>query len=607
MCGVMGYVGHRHAKERLLKGLERLEYRGYDSAGLCLVGDRELESTRAVGKLENLKIKLDGATAEGTTGIAHTRWATHGRVTERNAHPLVSGNGHGPEVAIVLNGIIENHVELRTALTEEGFVFASDTDAEVLAHLLRRAYQGSLMDAVRAVYERLEGHFAFIAVHRDQPDLLVGARRQCPLLVGVGDGEAFIASAVAAFSAETRRVVVLEDDELVAVTADEIRVFGHRGDEREREELQVTWDDEAADKHGYESFMLKEIHEQPTAVHRTVERNLDPATVAAALNAVKAKSVRRILVVACGTAYHAGLVGRHALETWAGVPVDVEVASEWRYRDPLMTPNTLVIGISQSGETADTLAALRLGRSLGAHTLAITNSPGSQITREVDAVLYTHAGIETGVAATKTFTTQVALLALLALRLGERRGWLTGEVIEHLLDQLRALPRAILQGLEGLGGVEAVARRHCDKPFFFFLGRQIGVPVCQEGALKLKEITYIPAESYPAGEMKHGPIALLDERTPVVAVATEAAVADKLASNLMEVRARGAEVIAVACADDARIAAAADDVLVVPRTHPLLQPAVSVLPLQLLSYRIAMLRGLDVDQPRNLAKSVTVE
>jgi glutamine---fructose-6-phosphate transaminase (isomerizing) len=608
MCGVMGYVGRRRAKERLLDGLERLEYRGYDSAGICLLQDRTLESVRAVGKLENLKGKVTGSGSRATTGIGHTRWATHGRVTERNAHPLVSGNGHGDEVAIVLNGIVENHAQLRAELVAEGYAFVSETDAEVVAHLLRAHYAGSLVDAVAAVARRLEGHFAFVAVHRDEPELLAGTRRRCPLLVGIGEGETFLASSLTAFARDTRRIKVIEDDEIVAVRADAVRIVTLDGRAVDREAVLVPGEDDVADRGSHETFMLKEIHEQPAAIADTITANLKGGALdLGSIGAEELAKVRRLVIVACGTAYHAAQVGGYAIEEWAGIPCDQEVASEWRYRNPLMEPGTLVIGISQSGETADTLASLRLARERGARTLAITNSPGSQITREVDAVLLTHAGIEIGVAATKTFTTQVALLSLLALRLAELRGRLDEEERARLTDEVKALPYAVFKTLSSLEGVEEVAQRHHAKRFFFFLGRHAGLPVCLEGALKLKEVSYIPTESYAAGEMKHGPIALLDDETPVVCVATRSHVADKLASNLQEVRARGAEVIAVATEGDERIRETADHVLYVPDTHPLLQPVVAVIPLQLLAYRIAGLRGLDVDQPRNLAKTVTVE
>jgi glutamine---fructose-6-phosphate transaminase (isomerizing) len=607
MCGVIGYVGRREAKERLLRGLERLEYRGYDSAGICLIGRGGLESVKAVGKLENLKLKAGRVASCSTAGIGHTRWATHGRVTEENAHPLRAGEHE--DVAIVLNGIVENHGEIKRTLIADGERFCSETDAEVVAHLVRRAHTGDLVEAVRVAYSQLEGHFAFVAVHRDHPDLLVGTRHQCPLIVGLGEDETFLASSIAAFATETRRVQHIEDGEIVVATPDAVCLLGTDGEPRERAAVVVAWDDEIAEKRGYDSFMLKEIHEQPHAVGETIARNLDDdgSLRLDRLGDLELADVRRVVILACGTAYHAGQVGSYLVEEWAGIPCDAQVASEWRYRRPLIEHGTLVVGISQSGETADTLAGLRLARQCGAPTLGITNSLGSQITREVDAVLHTHAGIEVGVAATKTFTSQLALMFLFALRLAEVRGTLGDVERETLMGELRSLPHKIVSTLERQADVVDIAERHCDKPFFFFLGRHVGLPVCLEGALKLKEIGYIPTEAYAAGEMKHGPIALLDDQTPVVCVATDSHVAGKLASNLQEVRARGAQVIAVATEGAEAILDVADDVLWVPRTSPLLQPALAAIPLQLLAYHIAQLRGLDVDQPRNLAKTVTVE
>ena len=606
MCGVIGYVGRRDAAQRLLSGLERLEYRGYDSAGICLWRPDGFKLIKAVGRLEKLKRRAGGA-AGSTTGIGHTRWATHGRVTEENAHPLLAGDHR--DVAIVLNGIIENHGKIRRKLIAEGEKFASETDAEVVAHLVRRAYCGSLAEAVRTTYEQLEGHFAFLVAHRDQPGLLVGTRRYCPLLVGVGEGEMFLASSATAFVGDTRQVMLIEDDEIVAITAERARVIAPNGRIQQCAEIVIPGDAAAAERDGYDTYMLKEINEQPAAVNETITRNMDmDLGDLVGKNVPDARSqVRRIVIVACGTAYHAGLVGRFALEEWARIPCDVEVASEWRYRNPYVDEQTLVIAISQSGETADTLAAVRLARRLKGRTMAITNSPGSQITREVDVALYTHAGIEMGVAATKTFTTQMTVLYLLALRLGEARDVIADAERPVLMAEVRALPQKLVACLEGTGAVEAIAERYQDKPFFFYLGRHVGVPVCLEGALKLKEIAYIPTEAYPAGEMKHGPIALLDERTPVVCVATASHVSDKLHSNLQEVRARGAEVIAIATIGDPDIADVADDVIEVPRTHTLLQPVLAVVPLQLIAYHIARGRGEDVDQPRNLAKTVTVE
>jgi glucosamine--fructose-6-phosphate aminotransferase (isomerizing) len=599
-------VGSRSAKGLLLGGLERLEYRGYDSAGLCLLERQGLDYVRAVGNLDQLKAAAGPNGSQSTTGVGHTRWATHGRVSEENAHPLT---GCTPsELAVVLNGIVENFVELKDLLLEEGHTFSSETDAEVVAHLVERHYEGDLIEAVRLAYGDLQGHFAFVVIHRDHAGLLVGARLQCPLVVGVADGEAFLASSITAFQRETQRVQLIEDGEIVAITPEGARFLSEDG-ERVREELVVDWDDEDAEKQGYESFMLKEIYEQPSAVSRTIGEYLKESGLELELGLTKTEiqNLRRMVVLACGTAYHAGVVGRYVIEEWARLPCEPDIASEWRYRHPVVAKDTLVVGITQSGETADTIAAMQRAREMGARTVAITNLQGTQITREVDQVLYTKAGIETGVAASKTFTSQVALLFLLALRLAEVRKTLPPEEIARLLDEVRMLPDKIAAYLDGDHPIEEIAQEHYEKPFFLYLGRHIGLPVCLEGALKLKEISYIPTEAYSAGEMKHGPIALLDESTPVVCIATDSHVYDKVVSNIQEVRARGAQVIAIATDGNEDVQHHADDVIYVPRTHEFLQAALAVVPLQLLAYRIARLRGLNVDQPRNLAKTVTVE
>jgi glucosamine--fructose-6-phosphate aminotransferase (isomerizing) len=601
-------VGARPARELLLHGLERLEYRGYDSAGIALVEDEGLEYARAVGNLDQLKAQngLDGS--ESTTGVGHTRWATHGKVSYENAHPLAGCVED--EVAIVLNGIVENFRELKESLEADGHHFSSETDAEVVAHLIERAYSGDLLEAVKGAYGQLEGHFAFVVIHRDHPDMLVGARLQCPLVVGIGDGEMFLASSIAAFLRETRRVQLIEDGEVVAIKKDGATFFSVEDGPQERESFEVDWDDEAAEKHGYETFMLKEIYEQPQSVADTIgdrirggKLDLDDL----GLTDLEVQNLRRMVVLATGTAYHAGVVGRYVIEEWARLPCEPDIASEWRYRNPVLTKDTLVVGISQSGETRDTIHAIRLARESGARTIAITNMMGTQITQEVERVLYTRAGIEMAVAATKTFTAQVTLLYLLALRLAEIRNTLHPEEIASLLGEVASLPDKIATYLDGDHPIEEIAQRHQQAPFFLYLGRHIGLPVSLEGALKLKEISYIPTEAYSAGEMKHGPIALLDADTPVVCIATDSHVYDKVVSNIQEVRARGAEVIAIATDGNEDIQHHADDVVYVPRTHPFLQAALAVIPLQLLAYRIARLRGLNVDQPRNLAKTVTVE
>jgi glutamine---fructose-6-phosphate transaminase (isomerizing) len=609
VCGIIGYVGDRPAKDLLRRGLERLEYRGYDSAGIALRENGGIDYVRAVGNLSNLKAAAGPNGSVSNHGLGHTRWATHGAVTEQNAHPLAGCDGG--RVAVVLNGIVENYRELRESLIADGHTFNSETDAEVVTHLVERHYDGDLIAAVRAAYGELEGHFAFVVIHNDEPGLLVGARRQCPLVVGVGDGEMYLASAVAAFLAETRRVQLIDEGEIVAITREGARFFTQDGEVEHKDVEPIDWDDEVAEKGGYETFMLKEIYEQPEAVSETIgdrARRGKLVLEGIGLTELEIQNLRRIVIVACGTAYHAGVVGRYIIEEWARIPVEPDIASEWRYRNPVLSKDTLVIGISQSGETADTIAAMRLAREQGARTLAITNQLGTQITREVDSVLYTRAGLEIGVAATKTFTAQSALLSLIALKLAQVRRTLPAAEIEFILEELYDLPERMERFLDGDHPIDEIAERHYQKPFFLYLGRHIGLPVALEGALKLKEISYIPTEGYSAGEMKHGPIALLDSETPVVCIATDQKVVyDKVVSNIQEVRARGAQVIAIATDGNEDIQHHADDVIYIPRTPAFLQAVLAVVPLQLLAYRIARLRGLNVDQPRNLAKTVTVE
>jgi len=608
MCGIIGYVGSRECKPLLLQGLERLEYRGYDSAGLALLEDGGLDYVRAVGNLANLRARAGTNASRATTGLGHTRWATHGAVTEENAHPLAGCDAS--RVSIVLNGIVENFRELKESLGAEGHTFTSETDAETVTHLVERHYEGDLVEAVRRAFAELEGHFSFVVIHRDHPGLLVGARHQVPLVVGIGRDEMFLASNAAAFLRETRTVQFPGDGEVVAVTAEGATFWSSDGKRVEHEPMELDWDDEGAKKAGYETFMLKEIYEQPEAVAETIGDRVRHGTLVLeglGMNDEEIKELRRIVLVACGTAYHACVVGRYVIEEWARVPVEFDIASEWVYRNPVIDEHTLVIGISQSGETRDTIEALKLAREKGARTVAITNMMGSQVTREVDSVLYTRAGLEMGVAASKTFTAQVALLYLVALKLAQIRETLPPGEIEFILDYVYKLPRKIQAFLDGDHPIEEIARRCYEAPFFLYLGRHIGLPVALEGALKLKEISYIPTEAYSAGEMKHGPIALLDEQTPVVVVATNIHVYDKIVSNIQEVRARGAHVIAIATDGNEDIQHHADDVIFVPKTPAFLQVVLAILPLQLLAYKIARLRGLNVDQPRNLAKTVTVE
>ncbi|MHB1569011.1 MAG: glutamine--fructose-6-phosphate transaminase (isomerizing) [Solirubrobacteraceae bacterium] len=648
MCGIVGYVGRRKPRDLLLNGLAGLEYRGYDSAGISVLEGERIDSVRAVGNLAALRLAIErreaagsaavGVTAAGAemepsggavavaqreaggvqTGIGHTRWATHGRVTEENAHPHFDTTD---AVHVVVNGIVENYIALKAKLLETGAVFTSETDAEVIAHLIAHHYEGDLLEAVQAAYAQLRGHYAFVAMNANEPGVLVGARRECPLIVGRGDGEQFVGSAIPAFLRETRRVQFIGDDELVVLRPEGVSFFTPAGEPVEREIVEIDWDAETAEKQGYETYMLKEIHEQASAVAETIgERaargwgidlgELMPADAVSAtpIDDELLARIKRVVIVACGTAYHSGLVGRYAIEQWARVPVEVEIASEYRYRNPVVGPDDLVIGISQSGETADTLAAMRTARERGAPVLAVTNVMGAQATREADGVLYTRAGLEIGVAATKTFVAQLTVMYLFALRLAEVRGVMDRAALKPPISDLKRLPHMIAELLEhDVAGIEAIARAHSDAEFFLYLGRHVGLPIALEGALKLKEISYIATDAYAAGEMKHGPIALLDDATPVVVVATDSPVLEKVISNIQEVRARGARVIAVATEGDDRIEGHADEVIRVPRTDWMLAPLLAVIPLQLLAYRIARLRGLNVDQPRNLAKTVTVE
>ena len=624
MCGIVGYVGPRKARPLLLDGLEKLEYRGYDSAGISVLDGDRIDAVRAVGNLSALRSAIEarggsdragGAVAlaerpQPGTGIGHTRWATHGRVTQENAHPHFDNTDR---VHIVVNGIVENYISLKRRLVAEGAQFTSETDAEVIAHLVAHYHDGDLVDAVRRAYADLRGHYAFVAMTADEPGVLVGARKECPLIIGRGDGEQFVASAIPAFLRHTRHVQYIENDELVVLRPDGVEFFTADGTALDREIVEIDWDADTAEKQGYETFMLKEIHEQADAVAETIgERaargvGIDLGDLGP-IDDELLRTVRRIVIVACGTSYHAGLIGRYAIEEFSRVPVEVEVASEYRYRNPVVGPGDLVIGISQSGETADTLAAMRTARDRGANVLAITNIMGSQATRDADGVLYTRAGLEIGVAATKTFVSQVVGMYLLALRLAELRGTLEPDELKATISEVKRLPHRIAEMFErDMDEVAQIADRVAEAGFFLYLGRHVGLPVALEGALKLKEISYIATDAYAAGEMKHGPIALLDQSTPVVVVATESPVLEKVISNIQEVRARGARVIAVATEGDEQIGQHADEVIWVPRTHWMLAPLLAVIPLQLFAYHIARRRGLNVDQPRNLAKTVTVE
>jgi len=625
MCGITSYVGRRPATELLLEGLEQLEYRGYDSAGLALLdASGAIDTVRAVGNLAALRAKIAErvlapalAVASQTgpeapsTGIGHTRWATHGCVSEANAHPHCDTS---ERVHIVLNGIIENHGELRRRLIADGATFRSDTDAEVVAHLIAHHYHGELVQAVRRAVRQLHGHFAFVSICSEEPELLVASRRDCPLVVGVAEDGHFIASAIPAFLAHTRKVCEVADGELVVARPDALQLRdAASGKPRRHLSLSVSFKHYLAEKGGYETFMRKEISEQPAACADTLAGRLTAEGAELAdehftLDERQLRRLERLHIVGCGTSYHAGLLGRYLIEEWARVPVELDVASEYRYRNPSLGARDLVLGITQSGETADTLAAMRMARQSGATVLAITNVMGSQATRDADAVLFTRAGIEIGVAATKTFTAQVLALALLALALGRARGTLAAARAGELAGELAALP-ARIEAITAAADAWAAhaARRWATSQFCMFIGRHAGLAVALEGALKLKEVSYIPTDAYAAGEMKHGPIALLSDGTPVVCVATDSPVLSKLLSNVAEVRARGARVLAIAGARSGEVGEYADDVFALPAGEEILQPLLAVVPLQLLAYHVARERGLDVDQPRNLAKTVTVE
>jgi glutamine---fructose-6-phosphate transaminase (isomerizing) len=597
VCGIVGYVGAQSARDPLLRALTRLEYRGYDSSGIGLLVANghglEITRVRTLGQVAELERSLDGHGAAATCGIGHTRWATHGQVSIVNAHPFVSCGG---ELALCLNGIIENYAELRAQLRREGHRFESETDAEVVCHLLEQHYQGGLAAAAEATVRRLVGYFAFLCCHRDHPQLLVGSRRDCPLVVGRVEDGTFLASSATAFRSETSQIQQVENDEIVVAGPADVSFYAG-GCRRQRPVVQADWDDELADRGTYETLMLKEIHDQPTALRATMQRLPEPLLS-------RPLTPRRVVLVACGTAYHAALVGRDLVEAWAGIPCQAEIASEWRYRPLLEAGRTLVVGISQSGETADTLAALRHARALGCGTLAISNVAGSQITREVDTTLLTSCGLEAAVAATKTFGGQVVAIANLALALaGPKADAELGEASAAL----RQLPAHFERFLAGDHPLDELAERYAEAPYFFFLGRGPGLAAALEGALKLREIAYIPCEAYPAGEMKHGPIALISDGTPVIVIASGGENYAPLLANIEEVRARGGRVIAIGTDDDEKLQHLVDSVIYVPRSHPLLQPLLDTVPLQLLAHRIARLRGLDPDRPRNLAKTVTVE
>jgi glucosamine--fructose-6-phosphate aminotransferase (isomerizing) len=608
MCGIVGYTGPREAAPILLEGLARLEYRGYDSAGIALVTEEgELFVEKRAGKLVNLRTALADATPHAQIGLAHTRWATHGRPNDLNAHPHVDCTG---DITVIHNGIIENFRELRDGLLERGHAFGSETDTEALAHLVEEAYAGDIADAVRAALARAHGAYAVAVLHRTEPGRLVGARQNVPLIVGLGEGEAFLASDVAAVLAHTRRVIFLEEGDVADLERDRVRITDLAGAPVERAVQVITWSVEAAEKGGYEHFMEKEMHEQPVAIASCIAGRLHDDEVRIeelepVMDAIRAAT--RVELVACGSAGYASAVGAHALQAWAHVPARWNIGSEFRYSPPPLDPTTLVIAVTQSGETADTLAPVRLARSRGCPVIAVTNTVGSAITRDADAVLFLQAGPEMAVVATKTFVTQVTTLVLLAAAVAKARGSLDPTLERALVAGLRELPEAAGRALELAAPARELARRYADARGYMFVGRGVTYPVALEGALKLKEVSYVHAEGYAAGELKHGPISLLDAEVPLVAVMTRGALQEKLVSNVMEGRARDARVLAVASQGDEAMRAYADDILWVPGSLEVLSPALAIIPLQLFAYHTAVVRGTDVDQPRNLAKSVTVE
>ncbi|NRG40276.1 glutamine--fructose-6-phosphate transaminase (isomerizing) [Rathayibacter sp. VKM Ac-2835] len=615
MCGIVGYVGARDSLAVLLGGLKRLEYRGYDSAGVAVIdADGRIDSRKRSGKLSVLVDDLEAhPIAQGTTGIGHTRWATHGGPTDRNAHPHLADDGR---LAVIHNGIIENFQPLKEELLAEGAVFESETDTEVAAHLIAREHRrtGDLVLAFQAVVARLEGAFTLLALHQDQPGVVVGARRNSPLVIGLGDGENFLGSDVAAFVEFTRRAVAIGQDQIVTITPELVTVTDFFGNPVETEPFEIAWDASASEKGGWSSFMAKEISEGPEAVAKTLLGRIQDGVVVlpelAALDATLA-DIDRITVIACGTAAYSGMVAKYAIEKWARVPVEVELSHEFRYRDPVLTPRTLVVSISQSGETMDTLMAVKYAREKGAKTLSVCNTQGATIPRESDAVLYTHAGPEVAVASTKAFVAQIAALYLFGLHLAAVRGAASPELIASQAAQLAAIPEKLSRVLDASEAIAQLAGWMADTRAVLFLGRHVGYPVALEGALKLKELAYIHAEGFAAGELKHGPIALIEPGQVVFVIVPSPSesyeLQRKVISNIQEIKARGARVIAIAEQGDAAAIQIADEVVPIPLADPLFEPLLAVTPLQMFAMELASAKGLDVDQPRNLAKSVTVE
>lgn len=608
MCGIVGYIGRNEATPILIEGLEKLEYRGYDSAGVAVYNNDEITVRKFKGRLKVLEENLNVEPLKGTLGIGHTRWATHGEPNDVNAHPHTNVKG---DIAVVHNGIIENYLKLKDWLIREGKVFISETDTEVIAHLIDYYYEDNLVEAVQKAVRRMEGAYAIGVISKRNPDKLVAVRKDSPLVVGVGDGENFIASDIPALLKYTRKVYFLEDGEMVILDEDSVQILNEFGDEVKKEIFEVTWDVESAEKGGYEHFMIKEIHEQPKAIKDTLSPRLGENNEIELDNIKLSKEdlekINKVVIVACGTAYHAGLVGRYAIEKFAKIPVETDVASEFRYRDPFVDDKTLFIAVSQSGETADTLAALREAKGKGARVLAVTNVVGSRISREADDVFYTWAGPEIAVASTKAYTTQLVAMYLIALNMGIKKGTISKEKYNEILDELKTYQQKVEKLVDTKEQIQELAHRQFNNQNVFYIGRGIDDHVGKEGSLKLKEISYIHSEAIAAGELKHGTIALIEQGTLVIALATQEHLFDKMLSNIKEVKARGAYVIAVAKEGNEEIEEAADAVIYIPNTLDELTPILSVIPLQLLAYYIAVTRGCDVDKPKNLAKSVTVE
>ena len=609
MCGIVGYVGDKQAANFLLEGLAKLEYRGYDSAGIAVFNGESIRVEKSVGRLASLKDKIKDDMPQGTMGIGHTRWATHGRPSDRNSHPHTDCSG---DFVVVHNGIIENYLTLKEDLIEKGHVFKSETDTEVVAHLIEEVYNGDFVSSVREVLRRVEGSYSLVFMSSKHPGMLICAKQDNPLVIGLGEGENFIASDIPAIIQYTRRTYILNDGEMAVLTKDSIKISNRQGEPVTKKVFEVNWNAEAAEKGGYEHFMLKEIHEQPKAVRDTMSQRIAKDGKCIVMDELKwdadyLNSFNKIYIVACGTAYHAGLVGKYYIEKLARTVVEVDVASEFRYREPIVDENTLFIAVSQSGETSDTLAAMKESKRLGAKTLALTNVVGSSIAREADQVLYTWAGPEIAVASTKAYTTQIVLFFMLALYMAQIKQTLKPERVAELIDMLHQIPAQVSRTLEDVEPIKTFAKQYGFNEDVFYIGRSLDYDVALEGSLKLKEISYIHAEAYAAGELKHGTLALIVEGVPVIALATQKSVYEKTLSNIKEVKARDAVVIGIAAEGDEELEKYVDHVMKVPETDELLIPILTVVPLQLLAYYAAITRGCDVDKPRNLAKSVTVE